>query len=292
LKPISPQGAPFIKYQALGNDYLVIQPDKLTKPVTPGWVRRITDRHYGAGADGVLIGPTPAESADFGLQIFNPDGSEAEKSGNGLRIFARYLWEAGFLERFKAHPDDQYTTPFRIKTAGGVVTARVEQNGAWVTVEMGKADFRSGSIPMSGAEREVVNETIYVGGETLNYCALSLGNPHCVVFYPHPKPETAQTLGPAIERDPRFLNRTNVQFLQVMDPENLKIEIWERGAGYTLASGSSSCAAAAAAYRLRQCGPQVAVHNPGGILQVRINDDFSLVLSGRVEKVYQGWMED
>ena len=172
------------------------------------------------------------------------------------------------------------------------MTARVEQNGAWVTVEMGKADFRSGSIPMSGVEREVVNETIYVGGEALNYCALSLGNPHCVVFYPHPEPKTAQTLGPAIERDPRFLNRTNVQFLQVMDPENLKIEIWERGAGYTLASGSSSCAAAAAAYRLQKCGPQVAVHNPGGILQVRINEDFSLVLSRRVEKVYQGWRED
>jgi len=286
------QGIPFVKYQALGNDYLVIQLENFPGPISAGWVQRLTDRHYGAGADGILLGPLPADSADFGLRIFNPDGSEAEKSGNGLRIFARHLWEVGLLEKFKIQTTGQTTTDFSIQTAGGIVTARIEQNGQWVTLAMGKADFRSNSIPMSGSEREVVNESICVDGEELVFCALSLGNPHCVALHPSPTAEVARRLGPIIETDSRFLNRTNVQFLQVIDRQNLKIEIWERGAGYTLASGSSSCAAAAVAYRLQQCDSQVSVHNPGGVLHVSIAEDFNLVLAGPVKKVFHGWMAD
>jgi diaminopimelate epimerase len=291
LKRAAP-GIPFVKYQALGNDYLVVQPEDLPEPISAGWIQRLTDRHYGVGADGVLLGPLPVDTADFGLQIFNPDGSEAEKSGNGLRIFARFLWEAGLLEKFKTRPTDQETADFRIQTAGGVVTARVEQNGRWATLAMGQADFSSASIPMSGLDRAVVNETICVDGEELLFCAVSLGNPHCVVLHPRLNAEVARRLGPVIELDPRFLKRTNVQFLQVIDRQNLKIEIWERGAGYTLASGSSSCAAAAVARRLEQCDARVSVHNPGGVLQVTIAEDYHLVLAGPVKKVCRGWMAD
>ena len=156
---------------------------------------------------------------------------------------------------------------------------------------MGHASFDSTRIPVLGPPRQVIGETIGIGDETLTFCALTLGNPHCVVLDAPCDEPTTRRLGPQIEIEARFPNRTNVQFLQALDPTAIRIQIWERGAGYTLASGSSSCAAAATAYRLGLCGPGVAVHNPGGELQVEIEPDLRLTLTGPVEKVYEGVME-
>lgn len=266
----------FSRYHALGNDYLVIPPGPL--PITPDRARALCDRHYGVGADGLLLGPIPVQDADFGLRIFNPDGSEAEKSGNGLRIFARHLWDQGLVQE----------APFTVHTPGGIVRCTVHPGGQQVGVEMGRPSFDSLTIPMSGPPREVVGETLVLAGEELSICAVSLGNPHCVVLdRPVTRAEVVR-LGPLIENHPVFPRRTNVQLLHILDRRNIRIEIWERGAGYTLSSGTSSCAAAAVAHRLGACDPEITVHTPGGPLQVSIALDLNLTLTGPVARICTG----
>jgi diaminopimelate epimerase len=274
----------FRKYHCLGNDYLVIEPDGIDGPLTTDLVRYLCDRRRGVGSDGVLFGPLASSEADFGLRIFNPDGSEAEKSGNGLRIFARYLWD---LRKVKE-------APFSVHVPGGLVHCQVQPGGKVVKVWMGSANFSSAAIPTGGPDREVVNETLEVGNEKIRICALTLGNPHCVVLDQVPTEDLALRLGPKIENHRIFPNRANVQFVRVIDRSNLEIQIWERGAGYTLASGSSACAAAASAYRLGWCAAQVSVQMPGGKLNVEIGADGMIVLTGPVTRVYEGkaWGEE
>ncbi len=272
----------FAKYHALGNDYLVIDPRDLPGPLTAAQARRICDRHFGIGSDGILLGPLPAREAPFGLRIFNPDGSEAEKSGNGVRIFARHLWECGLV----AGQD------FAIETPGGMVRATVTDAGRSVRVEMGRVSFWSDEIPVAGPRREVINERIVAGDRTFTFCAATIGNPHCVVPLPKIDAELARRYGPLLETHASFPNRTNVQFLNALPGGDIQIEIWERGAGYTLASGSSSCAAAAVAHRLGLCGPSVAVHMPGGMLAIEVEDDLEVRMTGPVAKVAEGLLSE
>lgn len=268
----------FTKYHALGNDYIVIHPKDLTTPLTTEQVRTICHRNFGVGSDGILLGPLPAENALCALKIYNPDGSLAEKSGNGLRIFSRFLWD----EKLAG------TEEFAIQTDGGRVRSTVYDQGRMVRVEMGQVSFSSAKIPVVGPTREVLNESITVGGRTFNFCSATIGNPHCVLPLPDINPKLAHEFGPLLEVHPNFPNRTNVQFLKVLDRANIQIEIWERGAGYTLASGSSSSAAAAVAYRLGLIDRTVAVHMPGGIIRIEIGEDFSIRMTGPVTRVGNG----
>ncbi len=270
----------FHKYHALGNDYLVLDPADqpgLAAP-SPEQVRRICHRHLGVGSDGILWGPVPSTRADFGLRIFNSDGSEAEKSGNGLRIFARYLFDQGKTT----------TTPFTIEVPGGVVEVLIASGGDPITVAMGRVSFASDAIPVAGPQREVLNETIRVLDRDFTYSAATIGNPHCVILLPEVSADLARRYGPVLETHPNFPRRTNVQFARVLDHANLRIEIWERGAGYTLASGSSSCAAAAVARRLGLVDADVAVHMPGGRIDIAISPDFSLRMTGPVSPIASG----
>jgi diaminopimelate epimerase len=271
----------FWKYHALGNDYLVMDPKDLTVPLTAEQIKTICHRNFGVGSDGILLGPLPSQKAAYGLRIFNPDGSEAEKSGNGLRIFSRYLWD-----RKLAGQDE-----FAIETPGGVVKSTVSEDGRMVRVEMGKVSFWSDQIPVTGARREVLNETISAGGREFVFCAATVGNPHCVVPLPQISAKLAHEFGPLLETHSSFPNRTNVQFLKVLDRANIQIEIWERGAGYTLASGSSSSAAAAVARKLGLCEGSITVHMPGGQLAIEIGDDFDILMTGPVTKVAEGVMD-
>ncbi len=268
----------FSKYHALGNDYIVIRPEELRGELTLQAIRRICHRNFGVGSDGILVGPLESRSSDFGLRIFNPDGSEAEKSGNGLRIFARFLWD----ERLVG------VKPFTVETRSGQVLCEVLDGGKAVRVEMGEVQFASAAIPVAGPPREVLNEKIVIDGREWTYCAATVGNPHCVVFSDAPTPDQARRYGPRIEVDTRFPNRTNVQFMKVLDRRNIRIEIWERGAGYTLASGSSSTAAAAVAYRLGLCEPDITVHMPGGRLGIRFRNGFFATMTGPATKVCDG----
>ena len=270
----------FTKYHALGNDYIVINPNDLPEPLTTAQVKTICHRNYGVGSDGILLGPLPSTTAQFGLKIYNPDGSEAEKSGNGLRIFSRYLWDSKLV----------CTEEFTIQTAGGLVRSTVFDGGASVQVEMGSVSFLSDKIPVTGPSREVLNEKITVGGREFNFCAATIGNPHCVLPLPEISAKLAHEFGPLLENHTFFPKRTNVQFLKVLDRANIQIEIWERGAGYTLSSGSSSSAAASVAHKLGLVDRKLSVHMPGGIIAIEIGDNFSVRMTGPVTHVMAGTM--
>lgn len=270
----------YSKYHALGNDYIVIRSEEFENEPAPDVVRLICHRNFGVGSDGILLGPSDSESCDFGLRIFNPDGSEAEKSGNGLRIFARSLWDQGLAG----------SKPFTVETLGGLVSCEVSADGKSVKVEMGEVSFESTAIPVEGPSREVLNEELEIDGHTLKFCAATVGNPHCVVLSEHPTPDKAQRFGPLIEVNRLFPNRTNVQFMSVLDRNNIQIEIWERGAGYTLASGSSSTAAAAVAYKLGFCDPAITVHMPGGNIRIEFSNAFFATMTGPVTKICDGFM--
>ena len=273
---------PFAKGHGLGNDYIVIDQTDLRGPLSARAIQRICDRNRGVGSDGILL-LVPTARADFGLRIFNPDGSEAEKSGNGLRIFAKYLWDHG---RAKA-------ATFTVETRGGVVECQCHvRDGrvSFVTVEMGRATFRASEIPMTGPDRDVVGVPLQLGdGLTLRVTAVSVGNPHCVTFVDRLDETECRRLGPLIETHPAFPNRTNVQFARPRARDALDILVWERGAGFTLASGSSSCGAASAAVRNGLCDHgRVRVRMPGGELVIEVRPDWSLRLEGPVAEVYRG----
>jgi diaminopimelate epimerase len=268
----------YFKYHGLGNDYLVLDPKEVGRDLTKFEVELICHRNYGAGSDGILWGPIPSNGADFGLRIFNPDGSEAEKSGNGLRIFSRYLYDQG-LVKFE---------PFTISTLGGIVRSKVHPGGQLIDVEMGKVSFDAKKIPVAGVTGEVINQSLRILERDFVYCAATIGNPHCVLPLDDISAALAKTYGPHIEVEARFPNRTNVQFLKVLGRNDIQIEIWERGAGYTLASGSSSSAAAAVARRLGLCDERITVHMPGGLLAITVHDDYSVEMTGPVTRVAEG----
>ncbi len=274
----------FHKYHALGNDYIVMDPADF-----PGWaaptqeqIRVICHRNFGAGSDGILWGPLPSTKAPFGLRIFNPDGSEAEKSGNGLRIFSRYLYDQKKVS----------SAPFTIDTPGGVVEVTIQPGGQQITVEMGRVSFDSARIPVAGAPREVINEKIRIQDREFTFCAATIGNPHCVIPLPEISEKLARQYGPDLEVHANFPKRTNVQFLRLIDRANIQIEIWERGAGYTLASGSSSSASAAVAHKLGLVDRSVTVHMPGGQIGIEIGDGFAIKMTGPVTRVAEGTLHD
>lgn len=268
----------YAKYHGLGNDYIVINPEDAGGELTQRQVRIICDRNYGVGSDGILLGPLNSDTCDFHVRIFNPDGSEAEKSGNGLRIFSRCLWDLGLVRE----------NPFTIETPSGTVVCQVHVGGKAVTVEMGEVSFLSTKIPVTGKEREVLREHMEIAGAAFEFCAATVGNPHCVILCDEISPDTARLYGPLIETDSHFPNRANVQFLQIIDRQNIRIEIWERGAGYTLASGSSSAAAAAVAFRLGLCDSFITVHMPGGSLAIRFAQNFAATMTGPVTRICEG----
>lgn len=213
------------------------------------------------------------------LRILNPDGSEAEKSGNGIRIFSKYLLDAGYIT----------SRIFQLITLGGEVTIEITDSSIpLITVNMGAVTFQSDLIPVAGSSREVIENDLLIDSVPLKMTCLSIGNPHCIIPMPNISKEIASALGPRIETHQMFPNRTNVQFLKVLDRQNIQIEIWERGAGYTLASGSSSCAAASAAYRLGLTNETMKVHMPGGKIDISIQPNGDVYMTGSVSNVMQG----
>jgi diaminopimelate epimerase len=268
----------FYKYHALGNDYIVIDPNKTKINLTVDNIKYICHRNFGIGSDGILYGPI-FEHGAIGVRIFNPDGSEAEKSGNGVRIFARYLVDSSYVT----------SNNFILQTAGGkVVVELLKQDASLLKVDMGCVTFNSDLIPVSGTVREVVAEFLEINNTLFTVTCLSIGNPHCVIPLEHISKELAIALGPIVENYKIFPKRINMQLLQVLDRNNIQIEIWERGAGYTLASGSSSCAAACAAYKLGLVDNSVTVHMPGGDIDIEIKADGHVYMTGAVSGVAKG----
>jgi diaminopimelate epimerase len=273
----------FWKGHGLGNDYLVVDPRALDFRLSRRAVRALCDRHRGVGADGVLA-LAPSRRADFGVRIYNPDGSEAEKSGNGLRIFARFLHDTGRTRRLR----------FTVGTRGGVVAIELTRDrrgeASRARVAMGRASFRPTALPSSLRGNDLVDRAIRVGSRTLRFTGVSIGNPHCVVF----RAGRAWTLrelrelGPRLETHTAFPRRTNVQLARALGPHRVELLVWERGAGETQASGSSACAVVSAGVRLGLLRSPVRAVMPGGSLDVEVSDDYEVTLAGSVDAVAEG----
>ena len=268
----------FYKYHALGNDYIVIDPQQIEVNLSVENIQFICHRHFGIGSDGILYGPITADGK-LGLRIFNPDGSEAEKSGNGIRIFSKYLVDAGYMT----------VKSFELNTLGGNVQVDIlNADASLVRVDMGMPTFVSSRIPVLGDNREVVNEELLLDSKPYKVTCVSIGNPHCVIPLTQISKEKVIAIGRLVENHPVFPKRINLQIAEVLDRHNIQIEIWERGAGYTMASGSSSCAAACATYKLGLVDRDVKVHMPGGIIDIKMNEDGHVYMTGAVTSVARG----
>ena len=217
------------------------------------------------------------EENKINVRIFNPDGSEAERSGNGIRIFSRYLKDAGYIT----------DTSYELTTKAG--TTRItflDEKGEMMQVDMGYADFLASSLPAVGLEEKIINEAVFFCDNFYNVTCVSMGNPNCVIMLEDVSRKKALQLGPYVENSKYFPNRTNMQLCKVIDRNNIQIEIYERGAGYTAASGTGACAAAAASHKLGFVDNEVTVHMQGGKLLVEFAEDDRIFMTGPV--VYIG----
>jgi len=275
----------FVKSHGLGNDYIVLDSLNIDFKLTFKTIKRICDVPYGIGSDGILL-KIPSETCDFGLRIFNPDGSEAEKSGNGLRIFSKYLFDYGRTEK----------KSFSIETAGGTVRSSVVEirNGKAVniSVEMGKAEFEAAKIPVALPGPEIFGYKARIDDRDFELNCVSMGNPHCVVIRDKVLTSEVHRYGPLLENHFYFPNRTNVQFVSIEDRDNIKVEIWERGAGYTNASGSSACAAVSVLRKLDLCNPVVTVKMPGGSLVIGVDENRQVLMTGPVQEIARGYLSE
>jgi diaminopimelate epimerase len=275
----------FVKSHGLGNDYFVLNEAELSFSLNEKIIKLLCDVHYGIGSDGILL-KVSSSKADFGLKIYNPDGSEAEKSGNGLRIFAKYLYDYG-------HTSGKI---FTIETLGGLVTAEISQetNGKanQVKVDMGKAIFKSHQVPVLSDESECLDHPLNIIDETYLINCVSVGNPHCVILRDRLSKAEILKHGSEIENHPLFPNRINVQFAKVLSRTEVEILIWERGAGYTLASGSSSCAVAAILVKKGLTDRKLTLKMPGGTLQIEIDEAWNIRMEGEVKEIASGYLSD
>ena len=260
------------KYQGLGNDYLILDSRKNRVQLQGKKGALLCQRGFGLGADGVLYGPVDIDGK-MGVRIFNSDGSESAISGNGVRIFAKYLMDQGYVKESR----------FEIETLAGTIQVEcLNSRATEFRVKMGKASFVSREIPVTGEVREVINEEFTFHDKTCRATCLTIGNPHCIIFTDHVSAEEVKALGPYVEDAPEFPERMNLQLCHRIDSGNLDIEIWERGSGYTRASGTGSCAAAMAAYRLGLVESRVNVNQPGGMIQIDIEEDGTIYMTGTV----------
>ncbi len=263
----------------LGNDYIVIdnRDGKISDKQAPQLAKRLCNRCFSIGADGLLL-VQGSTKADAKMRIFNADGSEAEMCGNGIRCFSKYCYEKGIVGK----------TEFTVETLAGIksvwLTLESEEVKA-VKVDMGTPNWNRELLPMIG-QGNCINEGLKVNGEVFKVTCLSVGNPHCVIFVDDVDNFPVERIGPRIENHKVFPNRTNVGFVQVLNSGELKVRVWERGCGETLACGTGACAAVAAANRLGKVGGKVVVHVLGGDLQVEVAEN--LFLSGPAERVFEG----
>lgn len=280
----------FTKFHGYGNDYLVFESEQLGGVGELGdFARRICNRHYGAGADGIAVARRTEEDSesDFEVRIFNPDGSEAGMSGNGTRCAAAYLiWHGVWT-------DDQ----LRLLTRNGVkryfLSERLGEGSFLFESELGQPKFDSASIPMltDPPMDRVIDYPLIVNGQTLKVTALQMGNPNCCIFVDDFDAIEWRRLGPMIENHPLFPERTNVVFIRVRDRGNIDERLWERGVGETESSGTCSCAAVIACVINQKTDRRVNVHAPGGVLPIEWRDDNEVVLTGRADLVYGGeWL--
>ena len=265
----------------LGNEYIILESEHVDFQLTAQAIKRLCNIHFGIGSDGIVM-KVPSAKADFGFRVYNPDGSEAEKSGNGLRIFSKYLFDYGYAK----------TRQFSVETLTDIVHAEIfeetQGKASMVRVDMGKAVFAPREIPVSSDLPEFIGQKIMAGDREFEVNCVSVGNPHCVVIRPELDEKEIRTYGPLLENHPIFPHRINVQFAKVLSDCDAQILIWERGAGYTLASGSSSCAASSILVKKGLIKGDLTVHMQGGTLKINIDSDWNIRMTGEVREIARG----
>jgi diaminopimelate epimerase len=271
----------------LGNDFILINNIEAQIPEerVPALARKWCDRHFGIGADGIIL-VDPSPTANFGMRIFNPDGSEPQMCGNGIRCFAKYVYDRGL------HRD-----PFlKVDTLAGILGLKLtihDQKVNQVRVDMGEPILDRKRIPVAGdGPSPVLGEKLRAAEQEFDITCVSMGNPHCVIFVKDVESFPVEKIGPEIETHPLFPQRTNVEFAEPLDRETIKMRVWERGAGITLACGTGACATAVAASLNNRTGRSVTVKLPGGDLFIEWAEDNHLYMTGPAEEVFEGEIAD
>ncbi|MBR4186730.1 MAG: diaminopimelate epimerase [Clostridia bacterium] len=256
----------FTKMQGLGNDYLYFWGE----PQDPAALSvRLSDRHFGPGADGIIT-ISPSEHADFRMRIFNADGSEARMCGNGIRCVGKYVYDKGYTDK----------TELRIETLSGVRTLKLETRGGRVR----RASVDMGCVSVSE------DRILELGGTVCTVTPVNVGNPHAVCFVPDAEALPLAEIGPKVEKHPAFPGGVNAEFVQILMPDTLRMRVWERGSGITMACGTGACASAAAAVKKGFCraGETIRVTLDGGTLDILVRPDYSVTMTGPAEFVYEG----
>lgn len=273
----------FTKYHGLGNDFILIDNRSSSTPViSPEQAIKLCDRHFGIGADGVIFALPGENGTDYTMRIFNSDGSEPEMCGNGIRCLGAFLAD---LEG-DAKNSDQY----RIQTLAGLITPQLMPDGQ-VKVDMGIPRLLAGEIPttLRLTNEKVIDQPLEVAGKTWNVTCVSMGNPHCITFVDDVAAIPLELIGPQFEHHPAFPQRINTEFIQVVRPDYVKMRVWERGAGITLACGTGACASLVAGVLTGKCDRTATVELPGGPLLIEWSEiDQRLFMTGPAERVFKG----
>lgn len=275
----------FVKTQGLGNDFILINglieqlPENLA-----AFSRKVCDRHFGIGADGVII-VRASKIADIRMQIINSDGSEAEMCGNGIRCFAKYLYERKIVAKNK----------MTVETLAGIIKPEViltdDGRVSDIEVDMGKPVLQGELIPTVFSKEKVVLEPISVNGREFLITAVSMGNPHCVIFTDDLSDEFLTTWGPLLEKAEYFPKKTNVEFVQIINEHEARMRVWERGAAVTLACGTGACATLTACVLNKKTADEITLHLDGGDLYLHFGADGHVYMRGVAEEVFEGWCD-
>lgn len=274
----------FVKYHGLGNDFILIDNRHSLEPcLTPEQAVVWCDRHFGIGADGVIFALPGQDGTDYTMRIFNSDGSEPEMCGNGIRCLAKFI----------ADLNNQSEATYRIHTLAGVITPKLNPDGQ-VTVDMGLPRLLAAEIPttLAGETEKVVDLPLDIAGQTWKVTCVSMGNPHCITFIDDVAAIPLEAIGPQFEHHPAFPQRINTEFIQVVNSSYLKMRVWERGAGITLACGTGACASLVAGVLNSKCDRRATIELPGGCLEIDWADDQRLYMTGPATRVFTGQREE
>ena len=285
----------FAKYHGLGNDFILIDNRHSSEPaIAPEQAVDLCDRHFGIGADGVIFALPGQNDTDYTMRIFNSDGSEPEMCGNGIRCLAKFIAD---LEASEIHPQppqgsggSESKTEYRIDTGAGVIITELRSDGQ-VKVDMGVPRLLAAEIPttLAAPDAKVIDVPIEVAGKSWSVTCVSMGNPHCITFVEDVSAIALETVGPEFEHNPAFPQRTNTEFIQVIRSEYVKMRVWERGAGVTLACGTGACAAVVAGVLVGKCDRATAVELPGGVLEIEWAEvSGRIYMTGPAQRVFTG----
>ena len=275
----------FTKMQGAGNDYVYINgfSEKMSQEDKPDWVRKVSDRHFGIGSDGAIF-INPSDVADFEMEMYNADGTRSEMCGNGMRCVGKFVYDKGLTDK----------TQFTVVSAGKIkyLDLTVENGEATqIKVNMGEPILEAKQVPVVSDNEEVIDEPIYISevDATYNMTCVSMGNPHAVVFMDDVDNLAIEKIGPYFENHVRFPNRTNTEFVKVLDRNNVQMRVWERGTGETLACGTGCCATAVACILNGYTDDEVTVHVLGGKIKIFWDRESNLIyMTGPAETVFEG----